>query len=773
LFLLLATGAALQAQSARQYFRAGEEFAKKLNFRDAIEQFSKAIELDPDYDKAYIQRGIAYTKVDDFEKAARDFDRAIVFNEKDAELYYFSGAAYQMQGELETALNKLNLAVEMKNNFLEAHQVRSEVLMELGRYQEALADCRTCLDIREDDRGYYNLARVYEKLGMNQEAESAYRNSIAENDKVTGTHFALASLLYKMQNYPAALTSVMNVLELDPDHMGGMILHGKVLAAQQKFPRAIEVLSLASVQYPEEPEIYLLRGDYYSEMNQAAFAIIDYSRVIEMDQDGAEVYYKRAGAYEEIRDYEKALMDYEKLLAMSKFDGTAQRLYEEAQARMFELNREENKPEVTLLDPVSGENNRVDIPRGKQVIAVTGLIRDESGIKSLQVNRFTVPVEETSEGYRFLASVNVRESDQITVQVTDVYDNSETSIFTVRRTEVDPPTVQIIAPYGSENNILYLDTDDPMIYLEGRIQDESRITNIFIDSVSASYIPSDLNPGFTAMVRIGNKSSITVQAEDEFGNRSETEFILNRDAQAFGDNPMGKTWAIFIENSNYQHFASLAGPTKDVTLMRRALSKYQVHNFIHKRDMTKQEMERFFAIELRDLIRSNRVNSVLIWFAGHGKYVNETGYWIPVDANRDDEFTYFNVNALKASMQSYPDFINHTLVITDACESGASFYQAMRSDLRERDCNDWEASRFKSSQVFSSAGYELAVDDSQFTRTFANVLTNSPDECVPIESIVKKVTTAVVSNNQQKPLFGKINGLEDEDGTFFFIPKSY
>jgi hypothetical protein len=124
-------------------------------------------------------------------------------------------------------------------------------------------------------------------------------------------------------------------------------------------------------------------------------------------------------------------------------------------------------------------------------------------------------------------------------------------------------------------------------------------------------------------------------------------------------------------------------------------------------------------------------------------------------------------------MQSYPDFVNHTLVITDACESGPSFYQAMRSDLKERSCNDWEATRFKSSQVFSSAGYELAVDDSQFTRTFANVLANNPNNCVPIESIVQKVTTAVVNNKQQKPQFGKIAGLEDEDGTFFFISKSF
>jgi hypothetical protein len=73
--------------------------------------------------------------------------------------------------------------------------------------------------------------------------------------------------------------------------------------------------------------------------------------------------------------------------------------------------------------------------------------------------------------------------------------------------------------------------------------------------------------------------------------------------------------------------------------------------------------------------------------------------------------------------------------------------------------------------VFSSAGYELAVDDSQFTRTFATALANNPKACIPIEEVVMKVSAAVGNNNQQKPKFGKITGLKDEDGTFFFITK--
>ena len=762
-----------RAQSAKQYFKAGEEFMEVTKIDDAIIQFTKAIELDPDFDKAYISRAYASERLNRYQEAAEDYERAIVFQDKKPEIYYYAGNAYFKSGNRQAALANLNSAIDRKSNYLEAYQVRSQVYLGMERYDEALEDCKRCLRLKENEQSYFNLAQVYEKLGLYNEAEEAYQKSLGKNSGVASTHLALANLLYERENYPSAMASVNKLLKIEPKNRDGIILQAQIYANQANYPKAIEVLSVASIDYGNDKEIYMLRGDYYMILNQAPFAIHEYTQAIEIDPDSADLYYKRAGAYEAVRDYKSSMKDYEQLLAMSKYDGNAQRLYAQAEERLFELNRETDKPVIILVDPVSREDNSVEVARGVEVISLTGLIQDQSEIKSLKVNDFTVPVNAGEDGYEFLASINLRDNDNITVEVSDIYDNAETTYYSIRRTEVDAPIVQIIAPYASENNILYLDSSEPIIYVEGRISDESNIRNIYIDSVAASYIPSDINPSFSATVRIENKSKFSVVAEDEFGNKSETTFTLNREAVAFNDNPMGKTWAIFIENSNYESFASLEGPKKDVMLMKSALAKYQIHNYIHKKDMTKQQLAKFFAIELRDLVRSNRVTSILVWYAGHGKYINETGYWVPVDANRDDEFTYFNVNALKASMQSYPDYVTHTLVITDACESGPSFYQAMRSGLQERNCDDWEATRFKSSQVFSSAGYELAVDNSQFTRTFANTLANNPDACLPIENVVKKVTLAVEKNDQQKPQFGKIAGLEDENGTFFFIPKDY
>ena len=42
-----------------------------------------------------------------------------------------------------------------------------------------------------------------------------------------------------------------------------------------------------------------------------------------------------------------------------------------------------------------------------------------------------------------------------------------------------------------------------------------------------------------------------------------------------------------------------------------------------------------------------------------------------------------------------------------------------------------------------------------------------------IEAVVLKVMEVMDSNTRQQPLFGKIKGMEDENGTFFFVPKGH
>ncbi len=760
------------AQNAKKYLKVGTEFMENSKYQDAIEQFSRAISEDPDFEKAYFARAGAYEVIKEFAKAAEDYEKLAIFDPKNEEYYYRGALMSYDLSDFPSSLMKLDNALKLNRFYPEAMQLRVLTLIRLKRYMEALDQSKDALRFKETDINYFNHGRINELLGMNEEAEKAYESALKKNKNFLEAYTALADLQRKEHKLDVALITINKALGIDKNYVEAYRVRSAVYADQLKYAEAINDVSTIILIQPENADMYFLRAKYYQGYAQHLNAISDFTKVISLEPGNAQAYFNRAYSYEQIMKLDDAIKDYKKLAEVAEDDAEALELIAEAEKRLFELNRESDKPGVVLINPAEKEDFTLNVPTGQDVIPIVGNATDESALKEVKVNGIQIPFTRKKSGFEFMTSIDLAENNNLTVDVTDVYDNTTTITYNVVRTEVDPPRIRIIAPYASDNNVIYLDSDDPSIYVEGSISDESLIKTIYINDVIASYVPDEKNPNFQAMIGIQNRDKFTVKAEDKFGNISEVTYRLNREAVTLGaDNPMGKTWVVFIENSSYTSFASLEGPTKDIIMMKTALAKYSIHNFIHKQNMTKQELERFFAIELRDLLRSNRVNSLLIWFAGHGKFVNQTGYWVPVDAKRDDEFTYFNINALKASMQSYPSTVTHTLIVTDACESGPSFYQAMRGELPDRSCNDWASVRLKSSQVFSSAGYELAIDNSQFTRTFANVLANNPDACIPIESVVQKVTDAVEKSQQQKPQFGKIAGLEDENGTFFFIAK--
>lgn len=762
----------VKGQSAKRHYKAGEDFIESKKFEFAIDEFTKAIEIDPDYTKAYIERGKLYDKAGNKDAAIEDFSKAVVFEPKNKELFYFLGKCYNEAGKYNLALGALNRASKLAKRELLPYQEKIKTLLALERFERAREVADTALVIKDNSLNNYYMGVISVKLEEFDKAEKFFNKSISKSRYFVAARLDLADLCRNREQLDKAMIHCNYVLNLDKRNIRAYHIRSDLYVKELEYPNGINDISRIIILDTDNPKWYALRGSYYQQFNQHLNAVNDYSVAISLDKENPDYYFSRARSYEHSMNFASAAKDYETITQLSEYNVDAKKLLDATKARLFEINRENDKPEIIIVDPEPKSGTILELPGDKETVLLKGKVWDESDLEYLKINDKDVRFDKKDNHYEFITDVDIRGFDELVITALDVYDNKQTGIFPIKRTEVNPPQVKIIAPYASDNNLIYLESNDPTLYIEGQITDESHIRSIFIEGVTASYRMDVENPKFSANIDIMNKNRFTVVAEDMFGNRTEKEFTLNREGALLSENnPMGKTWVVFIENSKYEVFASLEGPVKDISLMKASFAKYQIHNIITKQNMTKEELEKFFSIELRDLLRSNRVNSLLVWYAGHGKFVNETGYWIPVDAQRDDEFTYYNINTLKAAMQSYSSSLTHTLVVTDACESGPTFYQAMRSTPKERSCDDWTATRSKSSQVFSSAGYELAVDNSQFTRTFANSLANNPNACIPIEKIVSQVTIAVIKNNQQRPKFGKIAGLEDENGTFFFILK--
>jgi hypothetical protein len=159
---------------------------------------------------------------------------------------------------------------------------------------------------------------------------------------------------------------------------------------------------------------------------------------------------------------------------------------------------------------------------------------------------------------------------------------------------------------------------------------------------------------------------------------------------------------------------------------------------------------------------------LLIWFAGHGRYINESGYWIPSDAKKNDEATFFPISSLKGYLYNYGKSLSHLLIVSDACESGASFSSEVSNLVSSTRCNNPTAAA-KSSQVFSSTSTEKASDNSIFAQSFSSALVGNPEPCISIFEISKIVRDAVEKNQRQRTRFGKIGGLPNDGGTFLFM----
>jgi tetratricopeptide (TPR) repeat protein len=761
-------------QSARKSYKAGTEFVENLKYDDAIVQFSGAIGLEPSNPDYYYARGQAYEKLSKFPEAKADFEKSLVFAPKSVEAMISLGEVCNKMGNYEESLRLLNRASALDRRNPRVYPGKVIALTNLKRYDQALQASDTAIIIKDTPMEYYRRGMIYRGLNNDVLGEKEFRKSISKDKKLAEPRIALADLLI-VSNTKEAMEQCNEVIKNNDRNTDAYLTRSKVYKKNLDYPSAINDISKIILIDPNNPLFFFERGKCYQEFNQHTNAINDFSKTISLNsalkKEDPDVYYARAKSYEEIIDYDKARADYNQITFLSKYDAKAREMLELSQKRLYEINREKDPPEIAVISPLPLKDT-VEIKGDKTTLLISGSLKDKSKIKSFTINNENVILVEKNGESDFLANINVAGIDKLTFSAKDDYNNEKVQNYAIKRTEINPPKIIIIAPYTSEEGQVFLDSPTPNIAVQGKISDESPIKSITVGNFTASYNPNELNPAFTATLDISNLNKFTVVAEDIYGNKKETEFVLNREGAGIAStNPMGRTWVVFIENSSYETFASLDGPNKDISTMRRALANYDIHNYIYKKDMTKAEMERFFNIELRDLVKKNQVKSLMVYYAGHGKYINDVGYWIPVDAKRDDEFTYFNINALKAGLQGYTDVVVHTLVISDACESGPGFYSASRSANEAPTCDNAQVAGAKSAQVFSSAGYELAVDNSKFAATFANTLMNNKNACIPIETIVKSVTAAVTTDKGQKPKFGRIQGLEDMLGTFFFITK--
>jgi regulator of sirC expression with transglutaminase-like and TPR domain len=125
------------------YINRGAVYNGLGNYRQAIEDLNRVIEIKPGYAEVYINRGAAYNGLGNYKQAIEDCDRAIKIKPGYAEAYTNRGNAYYGLGNYRQAIEDYDRAIKIKPGLAEAYSNRGVAYASLGNINLAVNDLKT------------------------------------------------------------------------------------------------------------------------------------------------------------------------------------------------------------------------------------------------------------------------------------------------------------------------------------------------------------------------------------------------------------------------------------------------------------------------------------------------------------------------------------------------------------------------------------------------------------------------------------------------------
>jgi protein O-mannosyl-transferase len=197
------------------YQNRGAVYLALGNYRQAIEDFDKAIAIIPIYAEAYYNRGISYWHLGNEMQALRDFDKAIEIDPRHAEIYYKRGIIYASRGNYSQAIGDFDRAIEINPKDAGIYYYRGNVYSSLGNYRQAIGDLDKAIEIMPKyAEAYYKRGISYWRLGNSSQAIGDFDKTIESNPKFAEAYYSRGYVYGQLGNDGQAIEDLKTAARL-------------------------------------------------------------------------------------------------------------------------------------------------------------------------------------------------------------------------------------------------------------------------------------------------------------------------------------------------------------------------------------------------------------------------------------------------------------------------------------------------------------------------------------------------------------------------------
>jgi hypothetical protein len=241
----------------------------------------------------------------------------------------------------------------------------------------------------------------------------------------------------------------------------------------------------------------------------------------------------------------------------------------------------------------------------------------------------------------------------------------------------------------------------------------------------------------------------------------------------------GRYFALVIGNNLYENFSTLRTPQNDAKALARLLQDrfgFEPPTFLPDAD----ERAIIRAInEFRVKVRDG--DSLLIYYAGHGDYDEETqdAYWLGVNAEKNSKVGWIQTDVITSNVRAIKN-AKHILVISDSCYSGKLLFRDVETPgpaafSREEYVREMYAGH--SRNLISSGGNQPVLDSgggdhSVFSNALLEALRSMRSDQFTAWDLFIRVREEVRGKSRQTPDYGHMQNSGHTAGDFVFTRRN-
>jgi tetratricopeptide (TPR) repeat protein len=291
------------------------------NYEYKIENYSKAIALDPKFSNAYNNRGSNYGKMGKIKEALIDFNKAIELNPKNSFAYYNRGKFYAETERYQEALLDNNKAIEIDPKYAMAYFNRGVTYDKLSKYKEAITDFSKAiqLDPAYPD-SYYNLGTIYSGMGKFNDAIKEFTSAVFYDANNINAYYNRGLCYMNLGMYDETINDNSKILQLNPNFLNSYFMIGYSYGKLGRYDESMVQFNKLIELDPKYTMAYLNRGYVFMGLKKYQEAIVDFNNAIKLDESYTDAYFNRGASYASLGKYQEAIVDFSKTIELdSKF----------------------------------------------------------------------------------------------------------------------------------------------------------------------------------------------------------------------------------------------------------------------------------------------------------------------------------------------------------------------------------------------------------------------------------------------------------------------